>query len=79
MKNNSLYVVLVCIVLVLLGVWWYVQRPSSGGSAGPASDIGAAAETAASAQSSVSGAVGNTNPFGAEVNPLSGYQNPFGQ
>lgn len=71
-------------VLIALGGWFYFNSkstpPSSSNVAGDAtaSAVGAGAQAGDTATAGVPNAVGNTNPFESNTNPVSGYQNPFG-
>lgn len=61
-------------MLVLLGAWWFLKPVSNP----VASDASNGAQTSDTVKASVPNAIGNTNPFQSDVNPVSGYQNPFG-
>jgi hypothetical protein len=85
MNKNIVYVVLGVIVLALLA-WFYMQPSATEpvGGVAPVSTttaaVSAAAGTSDTVKASVPGAIGKTNPFvQSSVNPVSGYQNPFGQ
>lgn len=82
--KTFLYLLLAVAVLVL-AAWFYLK---SGSAVSPRTNaptnttnsaIGTGAQAGAAAKAAVPGAIGNTNPFKSNVNPVSGYQNPFGR
>ena len=82
MTKNTLYLVLGVVVLVLLGAWFYFKggtAPAPAPVSTTTAAIGASAQTGDTVKTGVPSAVGKTNPFQSNVNPMSGYQNPFGQ
>jgi len=79
-------VVIILAAVLLAGGWWYMSRvpaPLPDTLTAPlaktpeSSQVGEAMDTADKAQNSVSLGVEKTNPFSADVNPMSGYKNPF--
>jgi len=76
MGKKTLYIfsALVLTVLCVAG-WLYYQSKLAKKNVSP--QVLIATETASKAQSGVGNAVQNTNPFGADVNPIQGYKNPF--
>lgn len=82
MQRNTLYIVLAVVVLVLLGAWLYMRpaaSPAGTSTSAPTTPLGSAMQTGDTVKSAVPGAVGKTNPFQSNMNPVGGYQNPFGQ
>ena len=77
MNKKTIYVFFaLAIVIVLCVAGWFFYRSRSDKSI-VSTDILAVTETATNAQSGANDAVGNANPFGADVNPMQGYKNPF--
>lgn len=72
-------------ILVLLVVVFYLRSglnapaPTESTTATSTAAISASAATGETVKTAVPDAIGKTNPFQSDVNPVSGYQNPFGQ
>ncbi|MCX6736353.1 MAG: hypothetical protein NTZ13_04685 [Candidatus Parcubacteria bacterium] len=63
------------IVFLAVLFWFLYQWQLNKKSAVP--DMITIVETFAKAQSNASNAIEKTNPFGADINPMQGYKNPF--
>jgi hypothetical protein len=80
--NKFWYAALALIVLALIAARFFFGRGALAPApqVSPASQaINAGVSAGAAAQTSAATAVDNANPFSADVNPASGYKNPFGQ
>ena len=82
----AIVVALALVAVLLAEGWWYMTRVTDEApavseapvaSTAESAQVGEAMDTADKAQSSVSSGVEKTNPFSADVNPMSGYKNPF--
>jgi hypothetical protein len=76
MSKKTIYIfsALAIIVLAIAG-WLFYRSQSVKNTVNPG--VLTVTETATNAQSGAANAVGKTNPFGADVNPIQGYKNPF--
>ncbi len=77
MNRTLLYVII--IVIIALAAWVYFRSPKPAEAPVGTNAIGAAAGTADTVKATMPAAVDSANPFTADVNPTSGYKNPFGQ
>lgn len=83
--NKYIYIVIGVVVLVLLaaGAWSFYSGSMPGlirpvEQEQPAlATASAPGQTADTVKATMPDAVGKVNPFKADVNPVSGYQNPF--
>ena len=84
--KKILYIVLgVVVVAAVAGGAWFFMKKGTGESTAEtaASTTTTIIDNAAKASDAVTAgapsAIGKTNPFKANVNPVGGYQNPFGK
>lgn len=76
MSKKAIYAVsALAVVLLALAGWFFYQSRTPKEVVSP--EILVATENAAQAQFGASTAVGKTNPFATDVNPMQGYKNPF--
>ncbi len=73
-KTTYLFSAIVFVLFCFAG-WFFYQSQVAKKVISP--EILTVTESVVKAQSGVSSAVGKTNPFGADVNPMQGYKNPF--
>ncbi|MCX6739387.1 MAG: hypothetical protein NT098_05075 [Candidatus Parcubacteria bacterium] len=76
MNKKTIYIFSVLVVVVLAVAGWFLYQSKTEKTI-VSPEMLAVTESVAKAQSGVSNAVGKTNPFGADVNPMQGYKNPF--
>ncbi|MFA5831463.1 MAG: hypothetical protein WC878_06555 [Candidatus Paceibacterota bacterium] len=77
MNKKTIYIfsALALVVVLCIAGWFFYRSRTDKTIISP--DILAVTETATNAQSGANEAIGKTNPFGADVNPMQGYKNPF--
>lgn len=78
-KKAIYFVVFAALLLAAIAAGWMYMRGSIITAPVTTADtpIGKAAETTQAAQSATGDSIEKVNPFKADVNPVSGYKNPF--
>ncbi len=67
-KNAYIIIIALAILAIAAGAFYYYKN----------NVVESALTAKEKAIDSMTGAIGETNPFNVDINPLQGYKNPFG-
>jgi len=79
LKKINITFAVVVVVAIAIGVWWFLFRVPAPVIAPETKNtqVVQAVKTSQKAQDAASASIDQANPFHADVNPMSGYKNPF--